>query len=135
MLFRSTAIGLEGPRALLDRLCGSDRQISGFGLLLIGAVDSAGALLPSATIRVRAGRPYLTPSRAGRGLTAPRLSVGAFGTEWETLQSEGKGAAFCRIPRGIPLEIFAQIPGAGTRGIRLDPDSAAIREVLIPHPD
>lgn len=134
----TTDVGLEGPGALLKRLCGADRFDPRLGLLLVGAVDSAGALVPAATIRVRSPRPYLIPSGrgGGRGQAAPpRLSVGAFGSEWETMQADGKGAVMCGLPRGAELQVTAAIPGGIGRTLRLEPDSAAVREVLLRHPD
>lgn len=134
----TTNIGLEGAKALLKRLCGTDQIDPRLGLLLIGAVDSSGRLVSTATVRARSSKPYLIssgPSRSRGQAVALRVTAGSTGTEWETSQVDGKGAVMCRIPREARLEVTVLIPGAARRVVQLEPDTAAIREVLVRHPD
>lgn len=134
----TTNVGLEGAATLLKRLCGTDRIDPRLAVLLVGAVDSSGGLVPAANIRVRTARPYLIssgPTRSRGQAVALRVTVGSTGTEWETSQVDGKGAVMCRIPRDAPLEIIVAIPNAPRRVVQLQPDTAAIREILVRHPD
>ena len=132
-------VAVEGAAATLRRLCRVERLDPRLALLLIAGVDSGtNRLLPTATIRVQSSRPFLigqSPGVARGGLARMRVTAGARGTEWETVQVDGWGAVACGIPKDTPLEVQVLLPGGARLSRHLEPDTASIREVTVRHPD
>ncbi len=125
----TTDVGTPGLAATLRRLCGVD-QLDSSRALLVGMITDSLTGLAMAGAIITVGSDLKTVARTGS-----IVAIGSKGTQWEITPGPAGAFQVCGVPRDRSLDIRTKVPGRAPVQRRMEPDTAAIRELVIRHPE